>query len=295
MQKRNRKTLILLGLYFIVICSIYIYSLHARATVMVGKLTQVEGTVDALREGALPAVSVKAGDPVFVKDVIRTKSQSKAEITFSDGNILIISQRSRIDISEYFTEETRSRGIIRLQRGKVEAKILDKNVRRISISPKANLFEIHTPCAVAGVRGTKYHTYQNGPYTTIYVEEGTVYVYNPKFPDQIIEVHAGEAVTIFEDGPPPQPFIPTEDQLRMFELGATSESASYLFDFIISPFPPYSAFPGGFRFPGSGMPETMTRTPTLTTQPPVSEIYPNILEVAPSPNRIITTNPPIER
>ena len=56
------------------------------AAEVVGRLTQVEGRVDLLKGGNLPAISVKVGDTVAPGDVIRTKSQSKAQITFIDDS-----------------------------------------------------------------------------------------------------------------------------------------------------------------------------------------------------------------
>jgi len=175
-----------------------------KAAEPVGKFSQVEGIVDVMRGGILPAILVKVGDPVFEKDIIRTKSNSKAEVIFIDGNTIKISQRGRIDISEYSVEENRSSEILRLQRGRVEAIVPDKNAKRISVSPKAHKFEIHTPCAVTGVRGTKWWTYQWENCATIAVQEGKVYVYHPNFPDKIVEVPAGKMTKACE-GPPFQP------------------------------------------------------------------------------------------
>ena len=50
---------------------------HAQAEV-VGRLTQVEGRVDLLKGGQLPAIPAKVEDGVQPGDVLRTKSQSKA-------------------------------------------------------------------------------------------------------------------------------------------------------------------------------------------------------------------------
>ena len=44
------------------------------AAEVIAKFTVVEGTVDVLRGGALPAVAAKAGDTLSAKDIIRTKS-----------------------------------------------------------------------------------------------------------------------------------------------------------------------------------------------------------------------------
>ena len=255
--QRYKKMMILFGFSFFII-SVFILSSEARATEPVGKFTLVEGKVDVLRAGAMPAILVKVGNSVFVKDVVRTKSGAKAEILFVDGNQIKISQRSRIDISEYSTDETKSMGIIKLPRGKVEAYVPEKVVKQITVSPKANRFEIQTPVAVAGVRGTGYQVYQSGNSATIYVTEGVVYVFNPRFPDQVIEVHAGEIVTIYADKPATasKPKKATEEEKKMFERLALREEPSSVFDFIITTTP-------------SG--------PGFSTQPPITETHPGII------------------
>jgi hypothetical protein len=205
MLKRYKKIGFIFLSFFLMLCCLMIYLPPCEAAESVGKFTKVEGTVDILRGGNLPAISVKVGDAVWVKDVIRTKSNALAEILFIDGNTIKISQRSRIDISEYLAEENRSSEVLKLQRGRVEAIVPDKNAKRISISPKAHKFEIHTPCAVTGVRGTRYWTYQWENCATIAVQEGTVYVYNPQFPDKVVEVPAGKTTKACEGSPPIQP------------------------------------------------------------------------------------------
>ncbi len=250
----KKKLIFMASLSLAALCCMTVF-LIARAAEPVGKFSQIDGSVDVLRGGALPGIPVKAGDPVFIKDVIRTKSGSKAEIIFMDGNTVKISQRSRVDISEYLSEETRSSEILRVQRGKVEAIVLNKNAKRISVSPSAHKFEIHTPCAVTGVRSTKYGVAQGDNCSVVLVSEGTVYVFNPKFPDKVVEVHAGQITKVCEDSPPLQPRTATEEEKKKFELlGAEGVN---LMDNIITTTPP---------------------RPGIDVQPPVTDIYPGLLE-----------------
>ena len=240
MVKGYKKMGFLFLSFFLTLCCLVIYLPPCGAAESVGKFTKVEGTVDILRGGNLPAISVKVGDAVWVKDVIRTKSNALAEILFIDGNTIKIAQRSRIDISEYLAEENRSSEILKLQRGRVEAIVPDKNAKRISVSPKAHKFEIHTPCAVTGVRGTRYWTYQWENCANIAVQEGTVYVYNPQFPDKVVEVPAGKMTKACEGSPPIQP-IDTPSNPDLIILGTPPD-------------------------------------PGKTGQPPITDTYPGILQ-----------------
>jgi len=123
---------------------------------VVGKFTYIEGTVDVLKGGKLPAVPAKVGDSVSEGDVVRTKSLSKAEITFADGSMLKIAQRTRIDIEEYLAGAKAS---LKLPRGKVEAIVPAELAKQIEQLPEKHKFEIKTPVAVAGVRGTDFFSF----------------------------------------------------------------------------------------------------------------------------------------
>ena len=68
---------------------------------VVGRLTQLEGRVDLLKGGKLPAIPLKVNDTVEPGDVIRTKSLSKAQVTFIDNSTLTLSQEARIAIEEF--------------------------------------------------------------------------------------------------------------------------------------------------------------------------------------------------
>lgn len=85
-----------------------------------GKLTAVEGRVDITSpdEEARPA---QVGDEISVGDIVRSKSESKAEITFHDGNILRFAQNTRVRTSEYKVGEEGSKGILKLFSDKIQS------------------------------------------------------------------------------------------------------------------------------------------------------------------------------
>ena len=74
---------------------------------VVGRLTQVDGRVDILKGGKLPAVPLKVDDTVEPGDVIRTKSLSKAQITFIDNSLLTLSQESPLPSRSSSSNPTR--------------------------------------------------------------------------------------------------------------------------------------------------------------------------------------------
>jgi hypothetical protein len=188
----------------------------AMAAEAVGKFTHVEGKVDILREGAFPAITAKVQDQLYAKDIVRTKSASKAEIIFKDNTVLQIAQRSRIDISEYYTGDT-SKSVIKLTRGQVKA-VVDKNVtKRISLAPDANRFEIQTPNAVAGVRGTEFYVAYDRNVTTVLLKEGNVCVFNLKAQENVVCLPPNYIVTVTGVMIPQQPRKAADTEIKIFE------------------------------------------------------------------------------
>lgn len=178
--------------------------LPLAAFAAIGSLVSVSGQVSILRGGQLPAVTAKVGTEVNVGDFVRTKSASGCEIRFSDGNLIKVGARSRIDISEYAVDrDTRTIG---LKRGKVEAVVVPPPQRDTKVQPKR--FEIHSPNAVAGVRGTDLVVFYEGGTTGILVISlhggDNVYAYSLSNPDQLIDLPAG-FITYIRDNQLPTP------------------------------------------------------------------------------------------
>jgi hypothetical protein len=286
----------------ILICSIllisnfFFLSSFATAADAVGKFTHVEGKVDILREGAFPAITVKAQDQVYPRDIVRTKSASKAEIIFKDNTVLQIAQRSRIDISEYYTGDT-GKSVIKLSRGQVKA-IVDKNVtKRISLAPDANRFEIRTPNAVAGVRGTEFHVAYDRNVTTVLLKEGNVCVFNLKAPENVVCLPPNYIVTVTGVLIPQQPRKATDTEIKIFEK-ETAPNAS-----VSKTFPETATEllvadrgivpDGGIEQSVSPEILSLNETPTSITDIPIvipiTEVYTHLVEPpSPEPEKFIS-------
>ncbi|MGQ9570809.1 MAG: FecR family protein [Thermodesulfovibrionales bacterium] len=252
---RQLKTISLFLLIFLIFLPSFAFAQHA-----IGKLTFVQGRVDVLIPPATRAVPVKFGDAVFVGDIVRAKSNSKAEITFSDANIVRVASNTRVEISEYIFEESKGKGVLKLSRGKVHAIIQQKIAKKIATFGEANRFEIHTPTAIAGVRGTNFVVSFMRNSTSVLVFEGFVNTFNPKFPDLAVTVTSGYITTIPLDQPP-QPARPATDAEKNMYKGdftqGDSGGKSDAEDTVIS-----EATSGDQMEPGAG--ETGTETPSPT-------------------------------
>ena len=160
----------------------------------VAKFTSIEGNVDVTPPGK-DAVKANPGDPLNVGDIIRTKSKAKCEITFTDGSILRLAENSRLRVTEFSHEKEKRSAIIDLFRGKVQ-----NIVQAVAGQSK---YEVHTPTAVCGVRGTQFYTYYQSGVSGAVVTEGTVYAYSSNKPGEVRTIGAGQAMVVTNANTPP--------------------------------------------------------------------------------------------
>ncbi|MCK9364131.1 MAG: Ig-like domain-containing protein [Syntrophales bacterium] len=160
----------------------------------VAKFTSIEGNVDVTPPGKA-AVKANMGDPLNVGDIIRTKSKSKCEITFMDGSILRLAESSRLRVTEFSQEKEKRNATIDLFRGKVQ------NI--VKAASNQSKYEVHTPTAVCGVRGTQFYTYYQSGVSGAVVTEGTVYAYSSNKPGEVRMIGVGQAMVVKDANTPP--------------------------------------------------------------------------------------------
>ena len=158
----------------VVILSCHLGSLSAARADIAGRLTMVEGSVDLLKGGQLPANPAKVDDGVQVGDVLRTKSLSKAMITFIDNSTLTISPESRVAIEEYMFNPTQKKrnAVIQLFQG------LAYVVVNKVFKPAEPDFVVKTHTAVMGIRGTEFGIRLSPNSSTIMDFQGVIQVAN---------------------------------------------------------------------------------------------------------------------
>jgi hypothetical protein len=141
---------------------------------VVGRFEKVEGPVDLLKQGQLPIIAPKAQDGVEPGDVIRTKSQGRAQVKFVDDSLLTIAPGSRVAIESYMYDASKGsrKAVLQVFRGMVETA-----VTKILKSQEPD-FTVKTHTAVLGVRGTRTFTLLLPNATDVYNESGLVGVRN---------------------------------------------------------------------------------------------------------------------
>lgn len=171
----------------------------------VARISTVYGPVDILDKGKIPSLPARVGARLHNGDMVRTKSGGYAEVLYDDGVLLKIAQRSRVDIGGQLSSGKGAVAIGRLARGKVEAIVDPAAVAGGNgAAGKSGRFEIHTPNAVAGVRGTDFIVTYQRQVTGILVRRGNVYTYNQRMPERVVNL-APATVTSITAGSPPLP------------------------------------------------------------------------------------------
>lgn len=116
-----------------------------------GLFMVVKGSVKVISgKDKSPAIA-KVGSKVFSGDTVITEKDSRAKIVMADRNVLQLSPDTKIEITSYKTSavESERTAQLALMQGKVRAQVEQKYGEK-------NKFEMRTPTAVAGVRGTQY-------------------------------------------------------------------------------------------------------------------------------------------
>ena len=179
---------------------------NAVAQVNAGAIKELHGTADVQRNGRL--IAATPAMPILVGDKLETSRQSSVTIELSDGSQLTLSDASSIVINRAMTSAADS--TIELVKGKL------RSIVNIAAG-KSPGFEVHTPNAVASVRGTDFETeYIEGKpcpgfpqclrYTDIGVYKGIVEVRNPTSLKPIsVRVAAGYETTVPCELPPANP------------------------------------------------------------------------------------------
>jgi hypothetical protein len=178
------------------------------STAVVGHISQVEGKVDLLKGGKLPATPVKLQDKVESGDLIRTKSRSQARITFMDNSTLTIFSQSRLAIEEYGSDAAggNRRAVVQLFQGQVQA-----------FQVKQPDFVIKTPTALVRFRGTEFGCRSQFNFSTIMNFAGHSSVINIS-PDVKEEVNLNDRqrTTVALARPPTLPFEITAEDRQQF-------------------------------------------------------------------------------
>lgn len=227
---------------------------------------------DGKTEGA------KVGRKVFAGDSIMAGPDSRAKVVMSDRNILNVSPDSKIVIEKYATDaKGESKNVeIKVEYGKVRAQIEQK------YDGDKSKFNIKTPTAVAGVRGTDFITGFNRQtrQTSVVTFSGMVAVGNMGPNGQIqnaVFVRPGQTTNVGAGATPEPPkAMPKEDLNQMNQDSAGTAPPAPASANAQAPAAnpnapaPTSSEPSGDRAPASVSGANSNSSPPASTAAPAS-------------------------
>jgi hypothetical protein len=116
----------------------------------IGTFKQTQGEVHLGKEAGRAAPA--SGDAVRLGDRLRTGETGGASIVLKDGTVLTVGPNSTVDLSQFQFNSTTQEGnfLLDLLRGSVRV------VTGLMTKANPERFQVRTPTAVVGVRGTDF-------------------------------------------------------------------------------------------------------------------------------------------
>ncbi|MEY4617089.1 MAG: hypothetical protein RJB66_2049 [Pseudomonadota bacterium] len=191
-----------------------------------GTFTVVKGDVQITSKSGLTE-KAKIGKKVVPSDTIVAGKDARAKIVMADKNIINISPDTKLILEKYIYDPAKGDKQVTLDiaYGKVRATVEQK------YDGEKNKFNIKTPTAVAGVRGTDFLTgYTPGKKETkIITFEGQVAVGTPGPQGQIMNpvfVNPGQMTTAVQGAPPSVPAAVPKDEMKQLNNETKAETAT---------------------------------------------------------------------
>ncbi|HXJ35714.1 MAG TPA: FecR family protein [Candidatus Eisenbacteria bacterium] len=123
----------------------------ARAADPAGSVASLEGRAEAQHGGEATWAALAAGSDVFVGDHVRTADASRVKLLMRDDSVLTVGAKSEITIDEL---AARPGGPSTSRLGQLVGTLRAVVTERYGT--RGSSFEVKTPTAVAGVRGTGF-------------------------------------------------------------------------------------------------------------------------------------------
>jgi hypothetical protein len=178
--------------------------------VLKGTVASLSGSVKFRNEKTVLWQDLKLGQELLKGDHVRTERNGQVSIEFTNGNFLALKKNSAITITELNSDPSTGKYdmVFETIKAKIKAEANDH--------ANLNTFEIHTPTAVAGVRGTIFFVNSTERFTDIFVERGLVNFKNDGFKGER-QVPTGFTVTADETGEISEPALAEPEQMQEFQ------------------------------------------------------------------------------
>ncbi|MDP2922516.1 MAG: FecR family protein [Candidatus Omnitrophota bacterium] len=165
----------------------------AKLTVITGTITKFSGKVQVTTQGQAKSHDAKLNEIVKEGDLIETGDKGIVEIRLDNNNAINMKPNSKMSIIKllYNPSTGEYENIFELTIGKIKA--------RIEGLKGKSKFEVKTPLAICGARGTILYVNSSPNNTTSFLEGGNGYIINTS--DGVLnDIPAGEQGSVNEQG-----------------------------------------------------------------------------------------------
>lgn len=204
------------------IASLLLCAAAARADEPVGRVAALDGGAEAQHTATAAWAPLAAGDGILLGDRLRTLADGRLKVLLHDDSVLTLGASSELTVDEQAVGAEAPASRFGLSVGTLRAVVTERYGK-----PGAR-FEVETPTAIAGVRGTSFiATYDTAAEQTVVVGlVDTTFVRSRVDPETAREVRLGpgETTTVRRGSYPLRPSSMPEDVLR--GLGAATTVSS---------------------------------------------------------------------
>jgi hypothetical protein len=160
----------------------------AQGTERIGTVLAVDGVAEVRTRDATEWERLKFRDAIFLNDTVRTAAESKLKVLLHDDSIMTLAERSEMRFTDALLTEQQRRTVVSLLVGKVRVLIT-------RLFGTGSTTEVHTPNAVAGVRGSEGHVsyVAETQQTNVLPGSGDWYMRDPVVPTRILDIPVGRA------------------------------------------------------------------------------------------------------
>ena len=163
-------------------------------------VTFAEGEVRYLKSKSSSWKDVEIGDVLKEGGSVKTGADSLVDLKFNDGTGMRITENSIFSIDDV--------SLVNVSVGLEKGGLISKFTKKFS----AQEFSVHTPSAVAGIRGTELIFKVTDNSSEIVGMSGITEIYNPSFPEKRVLLGFQTKTELQSDAPPsdPEPLSPEE-------------------------------------------------------------------------------------
>ncbi len=186
------------------------------AAVPAGTVTELQGKAAVRSAESTEWRRLQLKERLFSGDTVKTEEKSRVTIFLADESVITIGPKAQFQLESFSLNPSRNE---RQAKAKILAGKTRFHLQRAFGG--SSQFNVSTPTAIAGVKGTKFLVWVvSEKLTRVAVIEGLITVRNilPHLPQEVL-LQAGYTTSVSTGQPPLAPSLLPENQLREFQEG----------------------------------------------------------------------------